>query len=62
MTTPDPIGPLRAALARSGGATSDHDLNPDFVMPEGRVLRPAAVLVALRPGPGGLRLILTKRS
>ncbi|RSK30711.1 CoA pyrophosphatase [Rhodovulum iodosum] len=56
------VAALRAALARSGGATSDHDLNPDFTPPAGRVLRPAAVLVAVRPGPDGARVILTKRS
>lgn len=62
MTAPDPIGALRAALHHPGRETSDHDLNPDFVLPEGRVLRPAAVLVAVRPSERGLRLILTKRS
>ncbi|RAP42221.1 coenzyme A pyrophosphatase [Rhodovulum viride] len=58
----DPFEALAAALARPGRETSDHDLNPDFVLPEGRVLRPAAVLVGLAPGPAGLQLILTKRS
>jgi 8-oxo-dGTP pyrophosphatase MutT (NUDIX family) len=62
MASGDPIAALRAALDRPGAETSDHDLNPDFVLPEGRVLRPAAVLVPVRPGPRGLRLILTKRS
>jgi len=62
MTANEEIEALRAALLRESGATSDHDLNPDFALPEGRVLRPAAVLIALRPDPGGLRLILTKRS
>ncbi|TCO73453.1 CoA pyrophosphatase [Rhodovulum euryhalinum] len=62
MAGNDPLGALRAALARPGGETSDHDLNPDFVMPEGRVLRAAAVLVPIRPAPSGLRVILTKRS
>ncbi|MBK5925356.1 coenzyme A pyrophosphatase [Rhodovulum sulfidophilum] len=58
----DPFDALAAALARPGCETSDHDLNPGFVLPEGRVLRPAAVLVAFWPGPGGTRLVLTKRS
>ncbi|GAA0297086.1 CoA pyrophosphatase [Rhodovulum strictum] len=58
----DPLGTLRGALSRPGGETSDHDLNPDFIMPEGRVLRPAAVLVPILSGPAGLRVILTKRS
>lgn len=65
MTRPGPdptISRLQAALARPGGATSDHDLNPDFTPPAGRVLRPAAVLVPVRPAPGGARVILTKRS
>ncbi|NDK35832.1 NUDIX hydrolase [Rhodovulum sulfidophilum] len=58
----DPFDALTAALARPGCETSDHDLNPGFVLPEGRVLRPAAVLVAFWPAPGGTRLVLTKRS
>jgi len=62
MTANDPIAALRAALALPGRETSDHDLNPDFALPEGRVLRPAAVLVPVWPTPRGLRLILTKRS
>lgn len=49
---------LRDALARSGGESSDFDLNPDIVLPPGRSLRPAAVLVAV----WGDRLVLTKRS
>ncbi|MBK1636133.1 CoA pyrophosphatase [Rhodovulum adriaticum] len=61
MTT-DPIAPLRAALARSGGETSDYDLNPGFRLPQGRVLRDAAVLVPVWPTARGTRLILTKRS
>ncbi len=39
--------------------SSDFDLNPDTVLPEGRVLKPAAVLVAVTEDA---RLILTKRS
>ena len=38
---------LRDALARPGGESSDFDLNPGSVLPAGRVLRPAAVLVAV---------------
>lgn len=49
---------LRAALARPGGESSDFDLNPAIPLPPGRVLRPAAVLVAV----WGDRLILTKRA
>ena len=49
---------LRAALARPGGDSSDFDLNPGLQLPPGRVLRPAAVLVAIWQD----RLILTKRA
>lgn len=59
---PDPLAPVRAALARPGRSSSDYDLNPELSLPEGRKLRPAGVLVALEEGPGGLRLWLTKRS
>lgn len=54
------MGPeaLAAALARARGASSDYDLNPGIALPPGRVLRPAAVLVALQ----GDRVILTKRA
>ena len=52
------IDRLRAALARPGGDSSDFDLNPGLVLPAGRVLRPAAVLVAIWQD----RLILTKRA
>lgn len=45
-------------LARSGD-TSDFDLNPTIKLPPGRVLRPAAVLLAFEPGKG---IWLTKRS
>jgi 8-oxo-dGTP pyrophosphatase MutT (NUDIX family) len=51
-------GRLRDALLRPGGASSDFDLNPAVRLPPGRVLRPAAVLVAI----AGDRLILTKRA
>lgn len=52
---------LRRAL-EGGGASSDFDLNPGVVLPPGRVLRPAAVLIAVQETPDGLRLLLTKRS
>ncbi len=57
--TPDYGQILRDALSRPGGASSDFDLNPDIVTPEGRVLKPAAVLVGVRENGN---LILTKRS
>lgn len=53
---------LRAALALALPASSDYDLNPGIALPEGRKLRPAAVLVAFSPGADGMRVLLTKRS
>ena len=58
----DTLSRLTAAMARPGGASSDHDLNPGFRLPPGRVLRPAAVLVAVIDGPRGPDVLLTKRS
>jgi len=49
---------LRRAIACGAAASSDFDLNPGTVLPEGRVLRQAAVLVAVQDG----RVILTKRA
>lgn len=60
MTTADPIARLRAATG-AGVASSDFDLNPGQ-RPDGRTLRPAAVLIAFEPGAAGLRLHLTKRA
>jgi 8-oxo-dGTP pyrophosphatase MutT (NUDIX family) len=48
---------LIAALGRPLVASSDFDLNPD-IRPEGRILKPAAVLVAISDAG----LILTKRA
>ena len=62
MPAPDALSALRLALARPGRDTSDHDLNPDTVLPANRLLRPAAVLVGFQPTPRGLMLILTKRA
>lgn len=53
---------LRAALERPGAASSDFDLNPGTVLPEGRKLRPAGVLVAVSLADREPRVILTKRS
>ncbi|WP_371155595.1 CoA pyrophosphatase [Jannaschia sp. 2305UL9-9] len=53
---------LAAALEISGAASSDFDLNPDVVLPRGRILRDAAVLVPFVETDSGLRLLLTKRS
>ncbi|WP_170326144.1 CoA pyrophosphatase [Ruegeria arenilitoris] len=61
-TRPDPTDQLRAALSRPGHGSSDFDLNPETVLPEGRKLRPAGVLVPVSVATGTPRLILTKRS
>ncbi len=53
---------LRLALARPGHGSSDFDLNPDTVLPDNRVLRPAGVLVAVDFSARDPRVILTKRS
>jgi len=53
---------LQQALAGAGAGSSDFDLNPATVLPEGRKLRPAAVLVGLYEGRAGVELLLTKRS
>lgn len=58
----DGFAPLLAALARPGRPSSDFDLNPGTVLPEGRVLRPAGVLLVFEEMPAGLRLYLTKRA
>lgn len=52
---------LRRALT-GGGASSDFDLNPGTVLSANRVLRAAAVLVAVQDFPEGPQLLLTKRS
>lgn len=62
MTMADEIGRIRMALAKRAAESSDHDLNPGIAPPEGRKLRPAAVLVGLMEGPHGLEVLLTKRS
>ena len=59
---PDEIARLVASLKNPAGPSSDFDLNPAVTLPAGRVLRPAAVLVALALGPNGFQLILTKRA
>ncbi|SMX47024.1 CoA pyrophosphatase [Actibacterium lipolyticum] len=62
MTKVDPLIRIERALSMTGGASSDFDLNPQYKPPEGRVLRPAAVLVAIQDGINGLEVVLTKRS
>jgi len=53
---------LLASLGRRAEASSDFDLNPAIVLPPGRVLRSAAVLVAVCSIAGQARLVLTKRA
>ncbi|WP_299547980.1 CoA pyrophosphatase [uncultured Tateyamaria sp.] len=59
---PDLLDQTRAALERSGAASSDFDLNSGITLPAGRKLRPAAVLAPIIEGRNGYELILTKRS
>ncbi len=61
MTDPA-VARLTLALSRPAGPSSDFDLNPAIGLPPGRVLRPAAVLVAVWLRPEGPGLILTKRA
>nr|WP_254440604.1 CoA pyrophosphatase [Ruegeria sp. HKCCA6837] len=49
-------------MRRPGHGSSDFDLNPDTVLPPGRRLRPAGVLVAISLAYDTPRVILTKRS
>ncbi|SFC78100.1 CoA pyrophosphatase [Tropicimonas isoalkanivorans] len=63
MTTRDDLrARLKAAIAAPGHPSSDYDLNPDVVLPAGRRLRAAAVLVPVALEERGARLYLTKRS
>jgi 8-oxo-dGTP pyrophosphatase MutT (NUDIX family) len=51
-----------AALSSARVASSDFDLNTDVVLPEGRKLRPAGVLVILEETTNDWQVYLTKRS
>lgn len=53
---------LLRALSSESNPSSDFDLNPDVVMPAGRVLRPAGVLVPVQINDGEPFVILTKRA
>ena len=53
---------LLAALSHDSAASSDFDLNPDVVLPEGRKLRLAGVLVPVMADNDGAKMLLTKRS
>lgn len=50
------------ALVRAGQPSSDFDLNPDFVLPAGRKLRSAGVLVLVAEVETEWHVYLTKRS
>jgi len=58
----DRLDHFREALTETGKGSSDFDLNPETVLPEGRVLRPAGVLAPIIEGERGLSLLLTKRA
>ncbi len=58
----DTLDHFRAALAQTGAGSSDFDLNPDTILPAGRVLRPAGVLAPIVDTERGLALLLTKRA
>lgn len=60
--TAEQIASLKRALDDTSAPSSDFDLNPDVVLPEGRKLRPAGVLAAFQQGHDGLELVLTKRA
>lgn len=59
---PEPIAHIRKNLTKAGAPSSDYDLNPDIVLPKGRKLRDAAVLVPLIEQSDGWHVILTMRS
>mgnify|MGYP000323573257 CR=1 FL=1 len=59
---PDPLTHIKAALSQDSAASSDFDLNPDVVLPKGRKLRPAGVLVPIEIKHGIPHVILTKRA
>jgi 8-oxo-dGTP pyrophosphatase MutT (NUDIX family) len=58
----DTLDHFRTTLAQTGVGSSDFDLNPDTVLPAGRILRPAGVLAPIVETDRGLALLLTKRS
>ena len=58
----DQLVQIENALARDGAESSDFDLNPDLILPEGRKLRAASVMVPLIKRERGLSIMLTKRA
>lgn len=53
---------LLESVARANAPSTDYDLNAGIILPAGRRLRAAAVLIPLIDVGGTLELILTKRS
>lgn len=53
---------LTVAIGRLHQASSDFDLNPEVKLAENRVLRPAAVLIAVQETAAGPQVILTQRA
>ncbi|WP_416367586.1 CoA pyrophosphatase [Tritonibacter mobilis] len=53
---------IAKALTRARTETSDFDLNPETVLPAGRKLRPAGVLVGIETHGTVPQVVLTKRS
>lgn len=53
---------LTRAIGQLHNASSDFDLNPGVELPENRVLRPAAVLIAIENVLAEPRIILTQRA
>lgn len=62
MAVTSDIARIARALTGNAAASSDYDLNPGIALPEGRKLRPAAVLMPILETGQGARVILTKRS
>jgi 8-oxo-dGTP pyrophosphatase MutT (NUDIX family) len=62
MAATSDIDRITRALAGAAPASSDYDLNPGIVLPEGRKLKPAAVLMPIVETDRGAWVILTKRS
>ena len=62
MTATDPLDRMLAALGDARMGSSDYDLNPGVILPPGRKLRAAGVLVPVLCSQGPARVILTKRS
>ena len=56
------INTIRTSLSENGAPSSDYDLNPEIVLPAGRELRPASVLIPLIQKTDGWHIILTIRS